>query len=414
MAAKSFFLLFIFVLAFPAILFAQIVFDPPVNRNAVINFPDTEAGEISVIGITAQNRGNAQGTVIFNAPGEPFAIEPARQEIAPGGIFAFNLSFRPNRAGNFRGQLTGAVAFGMAIQRIGPAAITGIGVEENDPEPDIWVRPDEIDVEIDEEGEPAEANLTVGNNGDGALLASLELEEDEWAQVDPRRLDLNPGREAVIDVTIDAGGLENGDYETRLTIESNDPDTPEIEIPIRLTVNILQIIEQTIELERGWSMISSHIDFAREFIDEEGPDIELILAEIVDQTLIIKNGRGQFCTPAFDYWGIPFWNTADGYLIKLEEDTELVLAGELIPFDREIELDVGWNMIAFYPTYNLTFGQAMESLVEQDLLILAKDGRGRFYTPEFGFGWDIVIEPGAGLLVKVRDDCALQYPPEPE
>ncbi len=46
-----------------------------------------------------------------------------------------------------------------------------------------------------------------------------------------------PGGEcAVVDVTFDSTGLAAGDYFVGLLISSNDPDTPEVTVPVQLTV----------------------------------------------------------------------------------------------------------------------------------------------------------------------------------
>jgi len=391
----------------------QVVFDPPLPRNGVINFPDTPVDNQSVIVITAQNRGNENGRITFNDPGNPFSIEPRDQNIPGGAIVMFNLTFAPDRAGEFRAELTGGVAFGMAILRIGPVNLTGRGIEENEPEPDIWVQPEEIIVEILEEGDPIERILTIGNRGDGVLAGRISVEQNDWFPFNPLEIEVAPEREIEIPLVFDAQELENGEYETNLIIESNDQDDPEIIVPLRLLVDIPEIILQNIELERGWSMISTNLDFGDDFIDEEGPDMQLILAGIIEQVILIKDGDGRFCTPDFNFWGIPFWNTASGYLIKTTEETELEIEGVQIPFDRQIELNIGWNMIAFYPTYDLSFGEAFEELVEHDLLILAKNGHGQFYSPEWEFGFDIPIHHGEGILVKMTENCAFRYPEEP-
>jgi hypothetical protein len=42
---------------------------------------------------------------------------------------------------------------------------------------------------------------------------------------------------STVDVTFDATGLSNGLYEALLCVDSNDPDTPTVEVPVAMTVD---------------------------------------------------------------------------------------------------------------------------------------------------------------------------------
>jgi len=61
---------------------------------------------------------------------------------------------------------------------------------------------------------------------------------------------------------------------------------------------------------------------------------------------------------------------------------------------RTIELDIGWNMVSVNLQPDPDDIRAlMQELVEAELLLLMKDGQGRFYSPEFDFcnipGWNV-------------------------
>jgi PKD repeat protein len=57
-----------------------------------------------------------------------------------------------------------------------------------------------------------------------------------WLSETPTSGSVPPGECVVVDVTFDSTGLASGDYFAALLITSNDPDTPEITIPVQLTV----------------------------------------------------------------------------------------------------------------------------------------------------------------------------------
>ncbi len=168
----------------------------------------------------------------------------------------------------------------------------------------------------------------------------------------------------------------------------------------------------TIELPAGWSLISSNLDFSDDYIGENGPDMQLILQDIIDQILIIKNAS-EFSVPSSNFRQLRTWDTSQGYLICVSEDTELVVHGRPIPYDRPIDLFCGWNFIAYYPDYELFLSAALRCLTDRGLLLDAKDGQGRSYSPrQEWWGWNAVIEPGSGLQINVTESCQLIYPEE--
>ena len=398
----------------PLTLFSQIVFDPPFNRNNPTEFPDTQVGEESFINVMVSNQGNVQASVRFQGPNAPFVGNPNRIDLQGGGVANFILTFAPEEAGRFESEITITVAIQNRLQRLGPFGMIGNGMEENFEEADIWIDPDEVVVIVQDEEDDAIGRLAIGNRGEGDLTINLSIVDNEWLDLEPIELLMQPGDEARIEFDFSDDLDDNGEYEAIILIESNDPDTPEIEVPIRLTVDLPEIVDMTIELREGWSLISSNLNFLEDVFNEDGPDIEMIISDIVDDIIIIKDGDGRFCSPEWDFWSIPFWNSEDGYQVKTSAETELVIEGIRIPFDRRLELNVNWNVIAYYPNYELRMSEAFSELVENDLLLLAKNGNGEFYRPDFGFEPMSPIEPGEGIMVKLSEAGSFSYSPEPQ
>lgn len=265
-----------------------------------------------------------------------------------------------------------------------------------------------------ENPEPVELPLVIGNVGGWDLEFEIIVDQDiEWLDIAPLEGVIDPGDEMDIVMTFGEEMPDNGQYQTMITVESNDDDNPEIEIDIELNVEIRDLEPLVVELSRGWSLISTNREFPDEMIDEEGPDLQLIMAEIIDNLIIFKNGFGLFCIPAFDFWDIPFWAAPEAYLIKVSEDTELEFDGELIPFNRPIQLEQGWNYVAYYPDFVNELRFALGELIDADLLELAKNGNGEFIHPDFVMGM-IETEPGEGFMIKVNADCEFQWPPAPD
>ncbi len=73
-----------------------------------------------------------------------------------------------------------------------------------------------------------------------------------------------------------------------------------------------------------------------------------------------------------------------------------------------LELEFGWNMVSVYLQPDEEDVRVLtQRLVEDDLLVMMKDGAGRFYHPEFNFnnipGWNVA----EGYLIKMRGEGEL-------
>ncbi len=68
----------------------------------------------------------------------------------------------------------------------------------------------------------------------------------DWLSVEPASGMILPGDSAIVMVMADGSGLEFGEYEKILLVQSNDPANPEIEVPVTLDV-ITTIGEQTVQ-----------------------------------------------------------------------------------------------------------------------------------------------------------------------
>jgi PKD repeat protein len=67
----------------------------------------------------------------------------------------------------------------------------------------------------------------------GTVVPPIDI---PWLSEDPTSGSVPAGECQVVDVTFDSTGLAPGDYFAGLFIESNDPDAPEVTIPVQLTV----------------------------------------------------------------------------------------------------------------------------------------------------------------------------------
>jgi len=400
-------LLTLFILT--SAVFSQPGFDPPLDQPII--FPDTEIGEISTRVLTVTGRGG-WWSLTFSTNRDEFSVQPEQRNVGPREAADFELIFAPQREGEVNGVLTVAVQSEGGDHFAFSTELTGTGFRGGQSE--IVVEPEEIELVRNEENPVDRATINISNVGDNVLDIELIWEDVDWLHV-PTRFrvaHIEPGDDRDIRISTFEHVPDNGEYETQLTIRSNDQDRPEIIVPISMTVDFPEIRLQVIELEEGWSMISTNLDFTEDFIDDEGPDMELIFEEIIDQIILIKDGNGHFCAPDFNYWGIISWERDQGYLVKTTEETELEIHGTPIPWITPIDLNAGWNTIAYFPDYRIDdLRWALDDLIERDLLIIAKDGYGRFVVPEFGFPGPPGV-PGRGYMLKVTEDCRFSWAPE--
>ncbi len=71
-----------------------------------------------------------------------------------------------------------------------------------------------------------------------AVSATISLPYDiSWLVEMPITGTVNPGESTIISVIFDASGMQPGTYTGGISIESNDPDTPNITLPVTLTVS---------------------------------------------------------------------------------------------------------------------------------------------------------------------------------
>ena len=176
---------------------------------------------------------------------------------------------------------------------------------------------------------------------------------------------------------------------------------------------------QEIELEAGWTWISSRmVPFQTEdngLDDEDG--IFLMFDELVDNLELLKNIYGKFWTPEWEYCNIPNWEPLEGYMIDLNANSTWISLGREMAFDTAIQLEPGWNLIAYLPPdYNLEAEDAFEDLwvlPNDTLLKIAKDYEGNFYIPSQEFNNMDALCPGYGYQLYLYEDVEYSYPEEP-
>jgi len=175
-------------------------------------------------------------------------------------------------------------------------------------------------------------------------------------------------------------------------------------------------------LRRGWNFISLNLMPSQEMWErEDGPDIirmtdQLRIDENSHRITIMKDIHGRFYSPTWEFNNIPYWNLAEGYQICVSETTATVWAGLPIPADADIPLRAGWNLSAYYPSYELPCASpdfyALSNILDQ--VVIAKDENGMFAAPSFDFSSMPPWRATKGYQIQVNQAVVLNYPPQPQ
>jgi len=102
------------------------------------------------------------------------------------------------------------------------------------PQPNIKVTPESIEQSLVPDMVMT-VPITISNIGQLQLDWSI-ADDVDWLSEDPTEGTIQPGELTVVDVTFDTAGMEPGVYPAILAISSNDPDTPELDMDVTLTV----------------------------------------------------------------------------------------------------------------------------------------------------------------------------------
>ncbi|NQT35561.1 T9SS type A sorting domain-containing protein, partial [bacterium] len=252
-------------------------------------------------------------------------------------------------------------------------------------------------------------------------VEAMDVDEDAIV-IEASSDDLPEGWEFIFDG--DVSGVFNwqtvleddGDYSARFMLTDG-----EFVIDSTISIHVDSLRDMTIELNGGWNMISLNIDPLEEYYsdgEDRGPDVWLMIEQLrIDEenhrVIILKDGRGNFCSPHSDFSNIPYWNRYDGYYIKVIEDCAPTWTGiPILPFE-DLPVDGGWNLSAYFPNYELSADHengfyVLSSII--DHVIMAKNGMGEFMRPEYEYSGMSPWIPGEGYQILVDEDVVLNYP----
>jgi len=97
-----------------------------------------------------------------------------------------------------------------------------------------------------------------------------------------------------------------------------------------------------------------------------------------------------------------------GYQVKMETDATLILNGNLVPYDYNIELEEGWGITGYLHQECFNASEMMNPIVSN--IIIVKDENGNVFWPMFGLNSIGNMCPGRGYQIKTNQTSTLSYP----
>lgn len=158
---------------------------------------------------------------------------------------------------------------------------------------------------------------------------------------------------------------------------------------------------QAIALSSGWNLISGYVDPNPAALSEIFPDA-------FDDTLLCKDGDGNVYWPFLLVDQIGDWQAENGYRCFTATGFPFALSGTLIAPGSQLALAEGWNLIAYWRNIPIAAPAALSSCSGD--ILLAKNGAGEVYWPDYSINQIGDMQPGDGYQVYMINGCNLIYP----
>jgi hypothetical protein len=165
-------------------------------------------------------------------------------------------------------------------------------------------------------------------------------------------------------------------------------------------------ITQTLNLSGGWNLISL-------YVRATDMSVESIFAPIMDNIMKVKD-----IYSSYDPNLPPVYNTlseledGSGYYVKVTGVSTLEITGiALDPAQTPLELNSGWNLVAYVNQTAMSVEDAFAELIENETLHKVKDIFSS-YDPNLPPAYNTLVnmEPGKGYYLRVTESMTFYYP----
>jgi len=160
------------------------------------------------------------------------------------------------------------------------------------------------------------------------------------------------------------------------------------------------VVEQQIQLDVGWSGVSSYIIPLEQ-------DVEDIFGPVVDDFVLLSGDGGVFW-PDESINTINQWNTISGYIIKMQGDATLPFQG-LKTADKQVVVPNGWSVIPVLAECNVSIADLFAAFPD-DLVLIKEVAGGKVYWPEYDITSLDTLKPGSAYYVFTLGEIMVVFP----
>lgn len=161
---------------------------------------------------------------------------------------------------------------------------------------------------------------------------------------------------------------------------------------------------QTLTIPAGWSGISSQVAPYVASLDS------IFKSETQLENLVILQNFSRVYWPVFNINTISNWDTKDGYTIKVINQTEVEIIGNIDENDT-ISFSQGWNYLPIISSCDVDTEELFGELVSNGQLIIVYEIAGNgVYWPQQGINSLQQLVRGKAYMVKVTESCQLSFP----
>jgi len=165
-------------------------------------------------------------------------------------------------------------------------------------------------------------------------------------------------------------------------------------------ITVLQPLHsQIIFLSQGWSGIST-------YLLPENPGIADIFQTVEENLIIAVNDTGIYL-PSQNINTIGNWNPLDGLIVKMTEETQIEISGDLNPI-TQVDLLPGWNILPVIGPCSQTAALLFGAL--GDTLVMVKEIAGvKVYWPEPNIHTLEYLNAGESYFILVNDAVSIHF-----
>ena len=177
-----------------------------------------------------------------------------------------------------------------------------------------------------------------------------------------------------------------------------------IEVDVRdrlVVVEVVPRVTQSIPLRVGWNLVST-------WVAPSDSTTRSVLGDAAPNVLLVKDQNGRVFAPTYEIDDVPFWVKTQAYDVYATAPDTLSVEGRPVLETTPVQLEAGWNHVAFLGRGSLPIERALGSI--SDHVVLVRDGHGNAYAPSEGLRSLTTLRPGEGYQVNVSAPVVLRYP----